>query len=46
MRLATASLRWGYTKPGWVTSACLGQMKLNAEQAGVVAEIFGLSAEE
>jgi cyanate lyase len=30
----------------WVTAACLGQMTLNAEQAGVVAEIFGLSAEE
>ena len=30
----------------WVTAACLGQMTLTAEQAGVVAEIFGLSAEE
>jgi len=30
----------------WVTAACLGQMTLNAEQAGVVAEIFGLTAEE
>jgi cyanate lyase len=30
----------------WVTAACLGQMTLNDEQAGVVAEIFGLSAEE
>lgn len=30
----------------WVTAACLGQMTLNAEQAGVVAEVFGLSAEE
>lgn len=30
----------------WVTAACLGQMTLNAEQAGVVAEIFDLSAEE
>jgi len=26
----------------WVTAACLGQMTLTAEQAGVVAEIFGL----
>ncbi|MCW5658699.1 MAG: cyanase [Burkholderiaceae bacterium] len=30
----------------WVTAACLGQMTLSAEQAGVVAEIFGLTAEE
>ncbi|WP_157265237.1 cyanase [Azohydromonas aeria] len=30
----------------WVTAACLGQMTLTAEQAGVVAEIFGLCEEE
>ena len=30
----------------WVTAACLGQMTLNAEQAGVVAEVFGLTPEE
>ena len=30
----------------WVTAACLGQMTLNAEQAGVVAELFGLTPEE
>ena len=30
----------------WVTAACLGQMTLNAKQADIVAEIFGLSAEE
>jgi cyanate lyase len=30
----------------WVTAACLGQMTLTAEQAGVVAEIFGLTAED
>jgi cyanate lyase len=29
-----------------VTAACLGQMTLNAKQADMVAEIFGLSAEE
>lgn len=29
----------------WVTAACLGQMTLNAEQAGVIAEIFELPAE-
>ena len=30
----------------WVTAACLGQMTLTAEQAGVVAELFGLTADE
>jgi cyanate lyase len=30
----------------WVTAACLGQMTLNAKQADVVAELFGLNAEE
>jgi cyanate lyase len=30
----------------WVTAACLGQMTLNSRQADVVAELFGLSAEE
>ena len=30
----------------WVTAACLGQMTLDAEQAQVVGEIFGLDAEE
>jgi cyanate lyase len=45
-------LKWGdvAAKVGqskeWVTAACLGQMTLNAEQAGVVAEVFGLSDEE
>ena len=30
----------------WTTAACLGQMTLNAEQAGVVAKLFELSDEE
>jgi cyanate lyase len=30
----------------WVTAACLGQMTFTPEQAGVVAEIFGLSPQE
>jgi len=30
----------------WVTAACLGQMTLTAEQAGVVSEIFGLTDDE
>ena len=30
----------------WVTAGCLGQMTFNAEQAGVLAEIFGLNPDE
>ncbi len=30
----------------WVTAGCLGQMQFNAEQAGVIAKIFGLTEEE
>ena len=30
----------------WVTAACLGQMTLSPEQAGIVGEIFGLSDAE
>jgi cyanate lyase len=30
----------------WVTAGCLGQMTFNAQQAGVVAEIFGLTPDE
>ena len=30
----------------WTTAACLGQMTLNKEQAGVLGDIFGLSADE
>jgi len=30
----------------WVTAACLGQMTLTAEQAGVVAGLFGLSEDD
>ena len=30
----------------WVTAACLGQMTLTAEQANIVAEVFGLSADD
>ncbi|WP_295641395.1 cyanase [uncultured Methylibium sp.] len=30
----------------WVTAACLGQMTLTPQQAGVVGEIFGLSDAE
>ena len=30
----------------WVTAACMGQMTLTEQQAAIVGEIFGLSAEE
>lgn len=30
----------------WVTAACLGQMTLSPEQAGIVGEIFGLNEAE
>jgi cyanate lyase len=30
----------------WTTAACLGQMALTAEQAGVVADLFDLSEDE
>ena len=30
----------------WVTAACLGQMTLDAQQATIIGEIFGLTTEE
>ncbi len=48
----TKGLKWsdvaakvGLSKE-WVTAACLGQMTLTPEQAGVVGEIFGLTDDE
>ena len=48
----TKGLKWsdvaakvGLSKE-WTTAACLGQMTLTAEQAGVVAELFDLSDDE
>ena len=45
LKWADVAAKVGQSKE-WVIVACLGQMTLTAEQAGVVAEIFGLSAEE
>jgi cyanate lyase len=42
---AEVAARVGQSKE-WTTAACLGQMTLNKEQAGVLGEIFGLDAEE
>jgi cyanate lyase len=45
LKWADIAAKIGLSKE-WVTAGCLGQMTFNAEQAGVLAEIFGLSAEE
>lgn len=45
LKWADVAERVGLSKE-WVTAACLGQMTLTAEQAAVVGEIFGLSAED
>ncbi|WP_284619760.1 cyanase [Aquabacterium humicola] len=45
LKWADVAAKVGLSKE-WVTAACLGQMTLNEEQAGIVAELFGLSAEE
>lgn len=45
LKWADVAARVGLSKE-WVTAACLGQMTLNEEQAGIVAELFDLSAEE
>jgi cyanate lyase len=42
---ADVAERVGLSKE-WVTAACLGQMTLSAAQAGVVAEVFGLTSDE
>jgi cyanate lyase len=45
IKWADVAAKVGLSKE-WVTAACLGQMTLSAEQAGVVGEIFGLSDDE
>ncbi len=45
LKWADVAAQIGLSKE-WVTAACLGQMTLTDEQAGVVAEIFGLSADD
>ncbi len=45
LKWADVAARVGQSKE-WVTAACLGQMTLSAEQAAVVAEVFGLSDED
>ena len=45
LKWAEVAAKVGLSKE-WVTSACLGQMTLSKEQAGILAEIFGLSEED
>jgi cyanate lyase len=45
IKWADVAARVGRSKE-WTTAACLGQMVLTAEQAGVVGELFGLSDAE
>ena len=45
LKWADIAAKVGQSKE-WVTAACLGQMTLTAEQAAVVAEIFGLTPVE
>jgi cyanate lyase len=45
LKWADVAAKVGMSKE-WTTAACLGQMTLTAEQAKVVAEIFGLTPEE
>ena len=44
LKWADVAQKVGLSKE-WVTAACLGQMTLNAEQAGVIAEVFELPDE-
>jgi cyanate lyase len=45
LKWADVAAKVGRSKE-WVTAACLGQMTLSAEQAGVVAELFDLTPDE
>jgi len=45
LKWAEVAAKVGLSKE-WTTAACLGQMTLNAEQAAVVGEIFGLTEAE
>jgi cyanate lyase len=45
IKWSDVAARVGLSKE-WVTSACLGQMKLSTDQANVIGEIFGLGEEE
>ena len=44
LKWADVAAKVGLSKE-WVTAACLGQMTLDAEQAGVIGELFELPAD-
>lgn len=44
LKWADVAAKVGLSKE-WVTAACLGQMTLDAEQAGVIGELFDLPAD-
>ena len=45
LKWADVAAKVGQSKE-WTTAACLGQMTLTPEQAGVIAEIFGLDEDD
>jgi len=45
IKWADVAKRVGHSKE-WVTAACLGQMTLDAKQASVLGDIFGLNEDE
>jgi cyanate lyase len=45
IKWADVAAKVGHSKE-WVTAACLGQMTLDAKQAAIVGDIFGLSEDE
>ena len=45
IKWADVATRVGHSKE-WVTAACLGQMTLDAKQAAVIGDIFGLNEDE
>ena len=45
IRWSDVARKLGQSKE-WTTAACLGQMTLNKEQAGVLGDIFGLTEDE
>jgi cyanate lyase len=45
LKWSDLAVKLGLSKE-WATAACLGQMTLNAEQARVVGEFFGLTEED
>jgi cyanate lyase len=45
LKWANVAAKLGLSKE-WVTAACLGQMTLTSQQAALIGDIFGLTAED